>query len=128
MNRSGIILKDVLYCESAQVNDILIVCDNLDLKPGMCRLKERGSSGGHRGLSSVIEYAGTNNFLRLYIGIGKPNNKADISDYVLNNPEGEEKQDIESGIEKAILCTYLLLEKTPQEVMTICNSKNPYVT
>lgn len=128
MNRSGIILRDVLYSEKAQINDILVICDNLDLKPGICRLKEKGSSGGHKGLSSIIKYAGTDRFLRLYIGIGRPDNKSDITDYVLSSPEEEEKLDIESGIEKAVSCACMLFKKTPGEVMNIFNSKNRYVT
>lgn len=122
MNRSGMVLCSILHYAKAQLKDILVICDSLDLEPGICRLKTKGSSAGHKGLASIIECAGTQNIMRLYIGIGRPQDN-NIIDYVLSKPTGEEKQKIEAALEKAVSGILLLLEKSPQEVMNVINRK-----
>ena len=122
MNRSGMILENVLHYAKARLSDLLVICDSLDLEPGICRLKTKGSSAGHKGLASIIEYAGTQHIMRLYIGIGRPRDN-NIIEYVLSKPQGEEKQKVDLALEKAISGTLLLLEKSPQEVMNFVNRK-----
>jgi PTH1 family peptidyl-tRNA hydrolase len=121
MNRSGMVIHSLLRYAEADLSDLLIICDTLDLEPGICRFKTKGSSAGHRGLASVIEYSGTSNIMRLYIGIGRPADN-NIIQYVLSNPEGEEKQKFDLAIEKAATGILMLLEKPPGEVMNFINT------
>ncbi|MBN2535606.1 MAG: aminoacyl-tRNA hydrolase [Spirochaetales bacterium] len=120
MNRSGLAIPGILHYAKADTSELLVVCDNLDLEPGICRLKTKGSSAGHRGLASVIEYTGTGDFMRLYIGIGRPPDN-NIIEHVLSNPGGEEKQRIDLAVDKAASGILLLLEKPPLEVMNFIN-------
>jgi PTH1 family peptidyl-tRNA hydrolase len=123
MNRSGTILQSVLRYAQASLEDIVVVCDNLDLEPGTCRLKLKGSSAGHRGLASLISRAGTSDFKRLYIGIGRPHYKNDIIRHVLGVPEREEGESIARAIECAASGILMLLEKSPRQVVNTINSK-----
>ena len=125
MNRCGMVIPGLLHYARADVTDLIVICDNLDLKPGLCRLKVKGSTAGHKGLASVIAYTGTRGFIRFYIGIGRPANN-NIVDYVLSKPEGEEKQQIQMAVQKTVSGILLLAEKSPQEVMNVINSKAIY--
>jgi len=122
MNRSGMVIPGLLHYARAEICDLIVICDNLDLKPGICKLKVKGSTAGHKGLASVIAYTGTQAFIRFYIGIGRPADN-NIIDYVLSKPEGEEKQQIRMAVEKTVSGILLLAEKSPQEVMNVINSK-----
>ncbi len=68
----------------------LVVSDDLDLAPGTIRFRSKGSAGGHNGLASIIAALGTREFPRLKIGIGRPESRDLVTDWVLSKPEGEE--------------------------------------
>jgi len=65
MNRSGAILNSVLKITQGSIEDIVVICDNLDLPPGSSRLKTKGSSGGQKGLASIIATINTEEFKRI---------------------------------------------------------------
>lgn len=121
MNRSGAIFPGLL---SKTTRDrILVVCDTLDLPSGQCRLKRKGSSAGHRGLESIIQRIGSETFMRLYIGIGRPLDRSDTISYVLDVPGPEQEILIASGIEAAVKGILMLLRENPERVMNVLNSK-----
>jgi PTH1 family peptidyl-tRNA hydrolase len=124
MNNSGRVLRHVLKYHNAKTDDIMVICDNLDLTAGSCRLKLKGSSGGHKGLSSIIQYAGTQEFKRLFIGIGRPESSYDVIDYVLREPRGNDKVLIDEAIIRAAEYSLMLLEKNPQDLMNIINRRD----
>jgi len=124
MNNSGSILNQVLNDTGYDIEQMLIVCDQLDLPPGVCRLRTKGSAGGHNGLSSVIRYSGTSNFKRIYVGIGRPEKKQEIVDYVLSNP-GKEMEEIKRCVERSADAVLMLLYDSPQRVMNVFNKKEP---
>ena len=68
----------------------LVVSDDLDLAPGVIRFRIQGSAGGHNGLASIIALLGTREFPRLKIGIGRPEDRDGVTDWVLSRPQGEE--------------------------------------
>ncbi len=70
MNRSGIAVREALK-ERGNTDNLIIIHDDLDLESGIIRIKKGGSSGGHRGIESIIEALGTKEFLRLRVGIGR---------------------------------------------------------
>ncbi|MFA7370695.1 MAG: aminoacyl-tRNA hydrolase [Sphaerochaetaceae bacterium] len=82
MNNSGKIIP-YFITKKFKSDNLLVICDNLDLEVGTIRIRRGGSSAGHRGLKSLIEELGSPNFVRLYIGVGRPPQGADIVDYVL---------------------------------------------
>ncbi len=123
MNRSGEIINPLMETTGTGLSELLVVCDTLDLPPGICRLKRKGSSGGHRGLESIIRNLGSEEFLRMYIGIGKPRNKEEVISYVLEKPVGEEAGLLEKATIEAADCILKLLEKPPEIVMNEINRK-----
>ena len=97
------------------LNDLLVIHDDLDLPLGKIRIRQGGSSGGHKGVDSIISCLGSQDFIRLRVGIGRPSlvegsieiSEADIIAYVLSDFTTGEKQTITQVIPKAseaILC------------------------
>ena len=99
INNSGIPIRKFIKNKNIEVENILIIYDDLDLDVGKIRLKQGGGSGGHNGLNSIIEQIGSKNFWRLRIGIGKPDDKNKVIDYVLGKPSLDDKNLIHQCIE-----------------------------
>lgn len=123
MNRSGEIMPAVLKMTGAALDQVLVVCDTLDLSPGVCRLKRRGASAGHKGLSSIITRLGTGAFMRLYIGVGRPADREGIIDYVLREPGPEEGRLIGEALQIAAVSILKLLLEEPEVVMNVLNKR-----
>jgi PTH1 family peptidyl-tRNA hydrolase len=125
MNCSGEILDSLLRYTGGGIDDIVVVCDTLDLEPGYCRLKRGGSSAGHRGLSSILRYAEkyNANFLRLFIGIGRPYSAEKVISYVLGKPKKKEQSLLDLALEKAEKGLLELLSEPPERVMNAINAK-----
>ena len=83
MNRSGDIVGDLVREEMGHSDDLIIVCDDINIKLGRIRMKKKGSAGGHKGLESIISVLGRDDFARLRIGIATDVHKGDITRYVL---------------------------------------------
>lgn len=84
MNLSGRAVKALISKYGRDGGELLVVCDDLDLDFGTVRLKQGGSSGGHKGVESIIQSLGGNDFCRLRIGIGRPPAGCDAAGYVLD--------------------------------------------
>ncbi|MFZ5518254.1 MAG: aminoacyl-tRNA hydrolase [Candidatus Zhuqueibacterota bacterium] len=82
MNLSGQAVADYLTSQNAQVSQLLVICDDINLPFGTIRIRFKGSDGGQKGLRSIIEHLGTDNFPRLRIGIS--NDFEDAAEYVLS--------------------------------------------
>ncbi len=122
MNNSGVVAK---YFASYAVDDVIVVCDNLDLPAGSIRIRKGGSSAGHNGLKSMIEKLGSSDFIRIYIGIGRPVPDHTVVEHVLQRPEpGEERDALEAGIARGAEALAALLNGMPiQEAMVEFNRK-----
>ena len=93
MNESGEPVKRFLEEVGVEAKDLLVIHDDLDLPPGTLRFRRGGSSGGHKGVQSIIEALATDGFARLKIGIGRPGGKErEVVDFVLSPPSGREKE------------------------------------
>lgn len=90
MNNSGLVLLPVLDKEKTELSNIIVVCDNMDLFPGVIRLKNGGGSAGHNGLRSIMTVADSGDFFRFYIGIGRPSSNCDAENAIVNHVLGEE--------------------------------------
>src|SRR5579872_2358411 len=87
MNLSGEAVSALVRWYKVQPEDIVVVCDDLDLPVGKVRLRTKGSAGGQKGLDNIILHLHTNQLPRLRIGIGRPTNShMDPIDYVLSVP------------------------------------------
>lgn len=102
MNICGIVIKRLREYYSIDLKDILVILDDMDLERGKVRFRLKGSGGGHKGLRSVIENLETENFSRLKIGIGRPPEGVNPSDYVLERFSKLEFEEIKNSLEKAV--------------------------
>ena len=84
MNLSGLAVRDLAECVAAAPAEMLVIVDEVALPWGHVRLRERGSAGGHNGLKSIIGALGTNEFLRLRLGIRPEHPVSDLAAYVLH--------------------------------------------
>lgn len=104
MNRSGQSVAAICRFHKIDAKAILAIHDELDLKPGVARLKWAGGLGGHNGLKDISAHLNTNDYWRLRIGIGHPRDSEegkrnlDVADYVLKKPKLEENIDIDRAI------------------------------
>jgi PTH1 family peptidyl-tRNA hydrolase len=85
MNQSGESVKKAVNFFQADMGDLIVIHDDLDLPFGRLRFKRRGGDGGHQGVRSIIERMGGNNFLRLKVGIGRPPRGIEPAEYVLSS-------------------------------------------
>ena len=90
VNRSGLAATYLLARYKLTPAELLVVCDDVALPLGKVRLRARGSSGGHRGIESIIDALGTQDFPRLRIGVGQPPADTSQVDYVLGTMSDEE--------------------------------------
>jgi peptidyl-tRNA hydrolase, PTH1 family len=123
MNDSGRAVREALRETGNAPADMLVVCDSLDLSPGNLRLKLKGSSGGQKGLQSIIQSVGTEDFMRLSIGIGRPAYKGQVVAHVLGAPRKGEEELIEEAIQRAADAVLRLLVDGPLRVMNEVNTR-----
>ncbi|WP_366881306.1 aminoacyl-tRNA hydrolase [Gilliamella sp.] len=110
MNLSGKAVQAMATFYQIKPEEILVAHDELDLNPGIAKLKFGGSHGGHNGLKDIASKLGNNlNFYRLRIGIGHPGDKNKVVGYVLNKPSKPEQELIDKAIDESSRCTDILL-------------------
>lgn len=115
MNLSGGPVKKVLEKYKAKVEDLIVVHDDMDIASGKIRVKSGGSAAGHNGLKSLISKLGTDNFIRIRIGIDRAPGQKPYADYVLEEPKGKAKEDFEVGCAIAAEAALYLLENTLEQ-------------
>ncbi len=125
MNESGRAVREVLREAGSAPADLLVICDSLDLSPGNCRFRLDGSSGGQKGLQSVINALGTDGFMRLVVGIGRPAHKGQVIGHVLAAPKKDEAALIDEAVIRAADAVLLLMDEGPTKVMNEYNRKEP---
>lgn len=99
MNLSGKSVQPLLHWYKVALSDFIVVYDDMDLPVGSLRLRAEGGSGGHKGLTSIIERLGSREFSRLKLGIGRPDGEA--IDWVLGTFSPEEKETVQIMINGA---------------------------
>lgn len=124
MNHSGIILKYVMRKTRASIRDIVLICDNMDLSPGMVRIKKKGSSAGHNGIKSVIDNLGTPDFTRMYIGVGRSKTGESVVEHVLGPFDAEDKNAFNKAVDTASEALLSLADNDLGMVMNGINKKD----
>ena len=103
MNRSGQSVAALANFFRIKPEEILVAHDELDMPPGVSKLKQGGGHGGHNGLRDIIaSLANQRNFHRLRIGIGHPGHSSQVSNYVLSRAPRNEQEQINTSIEFAL--------------------------
>jgi PTH1 family peptidyl-tRNA hydrolase len=105
MNLSGEAVSGLIRKYEAGLSELLVVCDDLDLEFGRLRLKISGSCAGHRGMRSIIEILGSDQFCRLRVGIGRPHSLcSNAAEFVLRRFNKKERIDLKEIIGRAVEC------------------------
>ena len=98
MNRSGDALRSL--APQAVAEDLVVVYDDVDLPVGGVRVRKTGGSGGHRGVSSVIDHFGRD-FVRVRVGVGRPAEDQDTAEYVLEPMDATAREQLAGGVDRA---------------------------
>ncbi len=110
MNLSGDAISEIMQFYKINPNDIIIIYDDIDTKIGNIRIRKKGSAGGHNGIKSIISKINTEEFPRVRIGTGIPDDKSKMIDYVINKVSDKEYEELEVGIQKAEEAIYEILK------------------
>lgn len=111
MNRSGQAVAALANFYKMSVDEILIAHDELDMQPGVCKIKKGGGHGGHNGLRDIIaRMANDKEFYRLRIGIDHPGHRDKVTGHVLGKAPKAEQEKIEQAIDEASRCLEIWLK------------------
>lgn len=110
MNVSGGPVKRLAEEYEAGPEDLIVVHDDIDLAPGRVLCKRGGGHGGHNGLRSLHEKLGTDSYLRVRVGVGRPPGRMDAADWVLQRLKGEALEELESSVPTAAQAVLSILE------------------
>ena len=123
MNRSGQAVGAIAEYYRIAPAAVLVVHDELDLPPGTVRLKEGGGHGGHNGLRDIVSHLGSRDFVRVRVGIGRPDHGMEAIDYVLRRPRAEEARLIDEAIERVLDESDTILSGDLQRAMKALHTK-----
>jgi len=122
MNNSGICIRELIEYFKINVEDVIVFHDDLDVDFTKIKAKFGGSSAGHNGITSIDKFIGKE-YSRVRVGIGKPEKKIEVSDFVLTNFTEEEKVDLEKVIQDIIDSMPILIDKKLDLFSSTVNNK-----
>lgn len=100
MNLSGEAVIQFVDFYKIELDKVIIIYDDIDIEPGKIRIRKSGSPGSHNGMKSVVHYLKNENFTRIRVGIGRPDEQ-NMIEYVIGNVPEEEMELLNSGVKKA---------------------------
>ena len=124
MNLSGQAVASALsYYKEEPSDSLLVLCDDVNLPPGMIRIRERGSAGGHNGLKNIIALTQSEDFKRIRVGVGEKPPRYDLADWVLGHYSDEDRKLMDEAIEDAVRATALIVTGDISKAMNLYNKK-----
>ena len=123
MNRSGLSLKQLTTFYKISAAEVLVAHDELDIDPGLLRLKCGGGHGGHNGLRDIDPQLGKD-YWRLRVGIGHPGDKSKVMDHVLSRPSQNDDIEIARAIDLAADTIGDILRGDMQQAMNTLHTKS----
>ena len=123
MNLSGEAVREGLdFYKIDPGSRLIVIVDDIALPAGKIRIRARGSAGGHNGLKSIIAHTGSQDFIRVRVGVGeKPSPDADLAGYVLGRPAGEDEKVLEEAKKRAADAVSCIIEQGVDKAMTQYN-------
>ena len=118
MNLSGEAVARIMHSYNVSPEDMIVVCDDMDLPLGKLRIRRKGSGGGHNGLKNIIDCIKSDNFCRMRVGIGR---EEDTINYVLSRFSRSDRKVMEESFERAVCALEALLTETVDKVMNDYN-------
>ena len=101
MNLSGEAVRDFMNFYKIPVENVLIIYDDLDIEPGIIKIRKKGGPGTHNGMKSVVSEIKTENFPRIRVGIGNPEYKNDLLNYILTRIPDEQYKVLQNSTQNA---------------------------
>ena len=125
MNVSGRSVQQIVKFFQISTTDMLVVCDDLNLKVGQLRLRGAGSAGGQKGLLSILQVSGSEAVPRLRLGVGRPPEKMDAAVYVLSKFRKDELPMIDTAVRGAAAGVELWIKQGLSAAMNVVNVALP---
>lgn len=124
MNDSGKAVSHIMDYFHISSDNVIVIQDELDISPGQIRFKFGGGCAGHRGLLSIVDHIHTKNFWRLRIGIGKPEDRQEIINWVLGHLDDATREVIQKSILEAIKTFFIFTNSGYQDAIHYARSIN----
>ena len=122
VNKTGQAALQVIEQYEIKLVDLLVICDDINLKAGQFRIRRKGGDGGHNGLASIIYNFNSNNFPRIRIGVGNDFDRGQLSSYVLNDFSLEEEKMLTTVFKNLVLLLDEFIERGYNSMLNV-NSK-----
>lgn len=123
MNRSGESIAMALDAYGLDPSKLIVLVDDIALEYGVIRIREKGSAGGHNGLKDIIKNCGTQDFMRVRIGVGTVPEGGEMINHVLSRPRGESAKLLKASYEDVCGAVNLILTDGIQKAMNAYNGK-----
>jgi len=124
MNLSGESVRSVMdFYKIDPEEDMLVIYDDISLAPGNIRIRKKGSAGGHNGIKSIIAHAGTQNFMRIKVGVGEKPSGWDLADYVLGHFSEEDNAKLKEIMPDVMQAATLMVQGDVDKAMNDFNAK-----
>ena len=122
VNRSGTAARALIRHYETDINRLIVITDDINIKPGRIRVRRGGGDGGHNGLKSIIDTLSDTEFPRIRIGVGKPTNGDTQIDHVLGQPSDEDLTAIRTSIKRAAQATQTIITQDLETAMNEFNA------
>ena len=124
MNLSGESIIQFVNYYKIDIENVIIIYDDIDIEPGIVKLRKKGGAGSHNGMKSVIENLKATNFPHVRIGTGKPLIKSDLINYVIGKVSNEDYEILLNGINTGREAVEEIVKNGVDRAMNVINSKN----
>lgn len=121
MNLSGESVRELMDYYKCEPKDIVVIYDDIDLDVGKLRIREKGSAGGHNGMKNIIQHLGSQDFVRIRVGVGEKPKNMDLADYVLSRFGKEDLPFIRESCTKACEAAALVISEGAAAAMNRFN-------
>lgn len=101
MNLSGQSIREIIEFYKIEKEQVIVIFDDIDIEPGNIKIRKAGGAGTHNGMKSVVKELNTQHFKRIRVGIGKPEEKEHLVEYVLGAISDEDRENLEKGTDLA---------------------------
>ena len=124
MNLSGDSVAEIVnFYKIDPEEEMIVIFDDISLAPGNIRVRKKGSAGGHNGIKSIIARTGTQNFMRIKVGVGEKPAGWDLADHVLGHFSREDRALVEDAIKDAEAAAMLMMQGQVDKAMNDFNAK-----
>ena len=124
MNLSGESIREIVdYYKVDDTAELIVISDDISLDVGQLRIRKKGSAGGHNGIKHIIQQLGTQNFVRIKVGVGAKPKGWDLADHVLGRFDKDDRALVEEAQERACKAVELILTDSVDAAMNEYNKK-----